>query len=54
MFRLQDSLAVIPIVSNETRTLMERMTLRVGAIFFVYSSHNIQCHTYVRVGNTYL
>jgi hypothetical protein len=33
MFRLHDSLALIPIVSNMTLTLIERMTLRVGAIF---------------------
>jgi hypothetical protein len=30
---LQDSLALIPIVNNGTLTLIERMTLQVGAIF---------------------
>jgi hypothetical protein len=43
MFRLQDSLALIPIVSNETLTLIERMTLRVRAIFCLFSQtlHNV-------------
>jgi hypothetical protein len=41
MFRLQNNLAPIPIVSNETLTLFERMTLRVGVIF-VYFSHITQ------------
>jgi hypothetical protein len=41
MLRLQDSLALIPIVSKGTLTLIERMTLRVGAIF-VYFSHTTQ------------
>jgi hypothetical protein len=41
MFRLQDSLAPITIVSSGTLTLIERITLRVGAIFF-YFSHTTQ------------
>jgi hypothetical protein len=39
MFRLQDNLAPIPIVSNETLTLIERMTLWVGAIFVYFFKH---------------
>jgi hypothetical protein len=43
MFRLQDSLAPIPIVSRETLTLIKRMTLWVGAIFclFPQTLHNV-------------
>jgi hypothetical protein len=41
MFRLQDSLAPIPIVSRGTLTLIQRMTLRVGAIS-IYFSHTTQ------------
>jgi hypothetical protein len=53
MFRLQDSLALILIVSNGTLTLIERMTLRVGAISFI--SHTLlKCHAHLRVGDTYL
>jgi hypothetical protein len=39
MFRLQDSLALIPIVSNRTLILIERMTLQVGAIFRLFLTH---------------
>jgi hypothetical protein len=39
MFRLQDSLALIPIVSNGTLILIERMTLQVGAIFCLFLTH---------------
>jgi hypothetical protein len=41
MFRLQDSLVLIQIVSRGTLTLIQRMTLRAGAIF-VYFSHTTQ------------
>jgi hypothetical protein len=41
MFRLQDNLAPIPIVSKGTLTLIQRMALRVVAIF-VYFSHSTQ------------
>jgi hypothetical protein len=39
MFRLQNSLALIPIVNNRTLTLIKRMTLRVGAIFVLFLTH---------------
>jgi hypothetical protein len=43
MFRLQDNLALIPIVSRGTLTLIKRMTLWVGAIFclFLQTLHNV-------------
>jgi hypothetical protein len=37
MFRLQDNLTLIPIVSNGTLTLIQRMTLWVGAILCLFS-----------------
>jgi hypothetical protein len=37
MFKLQDRTALIPLVSIKTLTLIERMTLRVGAIFWFIS-----------------
>jgi hypothetical protein len=39
MFRLQDNLVLIPIVSNATLILIKRMTLRVGAIFCLFLTH---------------
>jgi hypothetical protein len=39
MFRLNDSLALIPIISNGTLTPIERMTLRVGVIFRLFLTH---------------
>jgi hypothetical protein len=45
MFRLQDNLTLIPIVSNGTLILIERMTLWVGAIFCLFShTTRCQCH----------
>ena len=48
MLRLQDIIALIPLVirwtlapgDSKILTLIERMTLGDGAIFFVYFSHN--------------
>jgi hypothetical protein len=40
MFKLQDRTALIPVVSIETLTLIERMTLGVGAIFW-FTSHTM-------------
>jgi hypothetical protein len=54
MFRLQDNLALIPIVSRGTLTLIKRMTLWVGAIFLFISSNTTQCHIHLRVGDPYL
>jgi hypothetical protein len=54
MFRLQDSLAPIPIVSNVTLTLIERMTLRVGAIFDLFLTHYSKWHTLRRVGDIFI
>lgn len=48
MFRLQDNSAPIPILSSGTLTLIERMTVGVGAIFWFYFSHNTQYHTHLR------
>jgi hypothetical protein len=42
MFKVQDRAALIPIVSIETLTLIEMMTLGVGAIFW-FCSHTMQC-----------
>jgi hypothetical protein len=42
MFKVQDRIALIPVVSIETLTLIERMTLGVGAIFW-FTSHTMQC-----------
>jgi hypothetical protein len=40
MFKLQDRIALIPIVSIKTLTLIVRMTIGVGVNFVVYFSHN--------------
>jgi hypothetical protein len=40
MFKVQDRTALILVVSIETLTFIERMTLGVGAIFLLYFSHN--------------
>jgi hypothetical protein len=53
MFRLQDNLALIPIVSNGTLTLIERMTLSWSNFLFIFLN-TTQCHTLRRVGDTYL
>jgi hypothetical protein len=42
MFKIQDRTALIPIVSIETLTLIERMASGVGAIFW-FTSHTMQC-----------
>jgi hypothetical protein len=53
MFRLQDRMALIPLVRNKTLT-RERMTLGVGAIFWFISHTLAQYHALQRVGDTYL
>jgi hypothetical protein len=42
MFKVQDRTALIPVVSIKILTLVERMTLGVGAIFWFFS-HTMQC-----------
>jgi hypothetical protein len=62
MFRLQDNLHLIPIVSNGTLTLIERMTLRVAAIFDLFLTHYLNAipleglgtHIYSPMGYTTL
>lgn len=45
MFRLQDNLALIPIVGSRTHTLIERMTLGVEQFSGLFLT---QCHANMR------
>jgi hypothetical protein len=42
MFKVHDRKVLIPVVNIETLTLIERMALGVGAIFW-FTSHTMQC-----------
>jgi hypothetical protein len=54
MFRLQDNLALIPIVSNETlNSHRENDTTSWGNFSFIFSN-TTQCHTHLRVGALFL
>jgi hypothetical protein len=53
MFRLQDNLALIPIVSNRTLTHREDDTMSWGDFLFIFSN-TTQCHILRKVGDTYL
>jgi hypothetical protein len=64
MFRLQDSLALIPIVSSGTRTLINCKQRDSNSHreddttswcnFLLFLTHYSKCHTHLRVGDTYL
>jgi hypothetical protein len=53
--RLQDNLALIPLVSISSLTFMKKRidTRRVGAIFVgLFLTHLTECHANLRVGDT--